>query len=155
MRKSKALYVLVLIISAFALLASLYLTYAHYTTADPLCFSIFGLNAECNAVNQGEYSEILGIPIAAIGVLGFLLMFLLSLIKLCDYDVKNKWVQEELGGYAHTVLFLMCFVGLLFAGYLTYLQAFVIEAGCSLCRLVVLLMILLFLLSVGNLFVDM
>ena len=154
MRKSKTLYVFIIIISAFALLLSLYLTFAHYSTSQPLCFSIFGFNAECDAVNQGSYSEMLGIPTAFFGVIGFLLIFLLSLIKLCDYDVQNQWVKDELGGYAHTVMFVLCFIGLLFSVYLIYLQGFVLEAGCSLCRLAVLSMILLFLLSIGNLFVD-
>lgn len=154
MRKSKTLYVFVLFISALAVLLSLYLTFAHYTTADPLCFSLFGIGQDCDAVNQGAYSEIFGIPVASIGLLGFLLIFLLSLVKLCDYDVVNEWMKEELAGYAHTVLFFLCFIGVVFAGYFTYVEAYVINTFCSLCLLTALLMLILFLISVVNLFVD-
>ncbi len=77
----------------------------------------------CDIVNQGPYSEIAGIPIASIGVVGYLFVFLAALMKLKNPNDRSLSL----------FLLLACLGGLLFALYLTGLEAFVLYAWCIVC----------------------
>ena len=79
----------------------------------------------CETVQTSAYSDFLGVPVALYGVVGFVTLFVVSLIGL-----QPNWVERR----EPTVL-LTAFsgIGVVFATYLTYLEASVIHAWCQWC----------------------
>ena len=72
----------------------------------------------CDIVNQGPYSEIYGIPVAAIGVAGYVLLFIGALMKMKNPQDKGLSLFILLASYG----------GVAFALNLTSLEAFVLYA---------------------------
>ena len=93
--------------------------YHHFGTAKT-SFCDFGESFNCDLVNRSQYSTILGVPVAVIGLCGYLLILLLAT------GYRNK---------AETGIFLRvcCTTGLAFSLYLTYIEKFVLSAWCILC----------------------
>jgi uncharacterized membrane protein len=91
-----------------------YLTWAHYSDGSVLCVAGGG----CETVQESEYAEIAGIPVAVLGLAGYV-----TILGLIAWDT----VGARLGAAALAV------VGLLFSMYLLALQLFVIEAVCVWC----------------------
>ena len=90
--------------------------YAKSTTS----FCEFGEKFNCDIVNRSEYSSIAGIPVAGIGVLGYGLLLALSTLYRQRVETPTR-------------LLLAAAVGLGFALYLTYVEAFELETWCILC----------------------
>jgi vitamin-K-epoxide reductase (warfarin-sensitive) len=74
----------------------------------------------CDIVNRSEYSSILGIPVALIGMLGY--AALVGLATVCRE--RRETPALLLGG---------ALAGLAFALYLTYIEARVLGVWCILC----------------------
>ncbi|HZQ18417.1 MAG TPA: vitamin K epoxide reductase family protein [Terriglobales bacterium] len=91
----------------------------HFGTAKT-SFCNFGESFNCDLVNRSQYSTVLGVPVALIGLCGYILILLLATAY------RNK---------AETRIFLTicCTAGLAFSLYLTYIEKFVISAWCILC----------------------
>ena len=110
---SRGLQIAIGVLAAIGLGISGYLTYVHYFQLQPLC-----LTGGCEQVQASRYSELLGIPVALIGVVGYLLI-LASLL-----------VPGDAGRLAGLVF---SFAGLGYSLYLTYLELFQINAICQWC----------------------
>ncbi len=84
-RTTRRWYVLQLLFAFLGAATSLYLLVQHTRLKigiqDGPSFCSFGAHADCNVVNGSQYSEIFGIPLAALGVLYFLALFLLGAIQ--------------------------------------------------------------------------
>lgn len=78
----------------------------------------------CNAVNSSHYSEIFSIPVAGLGLLYYLLLFIYFLVGVSSN--KNK------KGALHFCFFLS-FIGLVVSAIMAYLSFVKIEALCLLC----------------------
>jgi uncharacterized membrane protein len=74
----------------------------------------------CDLVNRSEYSSILGIPVALIGMLGYAALVGLATV----YRERRETPALLLGG---------ALAGLAFALYLTYIEARVLGVWCILC----------------------
>lgn len=123
----------VAILALLGLFVSLYmLAYAFRLTGPVLC-SV----GDCEAVQNSEFSRIGGVPVAALGVVGYLALLVLALLGLRPSFHRSRRLSALLlvGGA----------VGLLFSGYLTYLEAFVIHAWCQWCVSSAVIMLLAFL----------
>jgi uncharacterized membrane protein len=83
-------------------------------------FCDLGEKFNCDIVNRSEQSEVMGIPVAAIGVVGYGVLFALSTFYR---------------GRAQTPLRLLiaATAGLAFALRLTYVEAYVLMTWCVLC----------------------
>jgi uncharacterized membrane protein len=93
--------------------------YHHYgTSATSYCD--IGENFNCDLVNRSTYSTVAGIPVALIGVAGYLAVLTLATFY------RN---QAE----APAMLAIGSLAGLGFALYLTYIEGFVLAAWCILC----------------------
>jgi uncharacterized membrane protein len=91
-----------------------YLTWAHFADSTVLCVAGGG----CETVQESEYAEIAGIPVALLGLGAYL-----TILALVAWDsVVARLVAASLA-----------FLGLLFSLYLLALQLFVIEAVCIWC----------------------
>ncbi len=91
-----------------------YLTWAHFADSTVLCIAGGG----CETVQESEYAEIAGIPVAVLGLGAY--ATILGLV-----------VWDSLG--ARLAAASLAFLGLLFSLYLLALQLFVIEAVCIWC----------------------
>jgi uncharacterized membrane protein len=97
------------------LLISGYLTWVHYMVVIPVCV---GGSGGCETVQASSYATILGVPVAAMGLVGYSGLLLSALLRC------------EVGAYLG---FLVALVGTLFSAYVTYLGLFVIHAICEWC----------------------
>jgi uncharacterized membrane protein len=104
------------------LAASAYLTVEHYSSSPSYaCPATATIN--CIKVTTSSYSELLGIPVALLGLLFFLAMTPLCLPIAWRWD--NPWVPRlRLGGIT---------LGVVFVIYLVWAELFRIEAICLWC----------------------
>ena len=79
----------------------------------------------CETVQLSPWSRIAGVEVALIGVLGYAGLLGLSLASLQPGLAGRQWPVKLLAGLAG--------IGVLFTGYLTYLELFVIHAICRWC----------------------
>ena len=91
--------------------------HSHYSTsATEYCDLNTTFN--CDLVNRSTYSEFLGVPVALIGMLGYILLFALS-------ARRGKWVA--------VMRLVAALIGLGFALYLAYVEAHILAVWCLLC----------------------
>ena len=79
----------------------------------------------CETVQLSRWSTFLGLPVAAWGVVYYVLVFALALAS-----IQDRWAESR--GLALALLVTTGW-GLLFSGWLTYLELFVIHAICRWC----------------------
>jgi uncharacterized membrane protein len=91
-----------------------YLTWAHFADESVVCVAGGG----CETVQESEYAEVAGIPVALLGLIAYSVV-----AGLIWWDTPSA----RLG--AATI----SFVGLLFSMYLLAVQLFVIDAVCAWC----------------------
>ena len=114
---------------------SFYLTFLHFSQTSAICGSNEIFN-NCDSVLESEYAEILGIPIALLGIVFYfstLILFLFSIFK------KNKIFIN--------LLFFAEIIGIIFSAIFTYIQFFIIKALCPYCLTSAIVTLILFLLS--------
>jgi uncharacterized membrane protein len=91
---------------------------------------------DCATVQASEYATIGFVPVSAIGVLGYLVLLGLSFAGLQPAHRASRAIGALLlAGSAG---------GVAFSGYLTYLEAFVIQAWCQYCVISAILITLIF-----------
>lgn len=83
-------------------------------------FCDFSQNFNCDIVNRSEYSEVEGIPVAGIGVLGYVALFALATFWRSRPETANRLLGASIAG-------------LCFALYLTYVEAERLKTWCILC----------------------
>jgi len=117
----KYAYAFLLFFAVAGLLISLYSLKQHYA---PLGTSVCNVGGafNCDLVNHGPYGEIGGFPVAAIGLIGYLMIGVVAMQFSKTKDpVLGKALLVLLAG------------GVAFSLYLTSLEAFVIHAWCLIC----------------------
>lgn len=93
--------------------------YHHFGTSKT-SFCTFGESFNCDLVNRSPYSVVLGVPVALIGILGYLLILALATVYREKAETPGMILIVAAGGLA-------------FALYLTYIEKFVLQAWCVLC----------------------
>lgn len=91
-----------------------YLTWAHFADESVVCIAGGG----CETVQESEYAELAGIPVAVLGLVAYSVVAV-----LIAWDAP----------YARLGAATLSLVGLLFSLYLLVLQLFVIDAICVWC----------------------
>ena len=92
-----------------------YLTYVHYADVEAFCVAGGG---GCEKVQTSDYAELAGIPVAVLGLIGYVLI------------LGSLFVRGENGAFAGAVLALS---GFAFSAYLAYRELFTIDAICQWC----------------------
>jgi uncharacterized membrane protein len=110
-----------------------YLTYVHYAGLEPFCV---GGHGACERVQTSPWSELAGIPVAVLGLAGYVAI-LLSLV-----------LPEDPG---RSVAALLSLVGAGFSAWLTYVEIAKIEAICQWCVASAVIMALLAIVSITRL----
>jgi uncharacterized membrane protein len=126
---------------ALALLGALdsaYLTWIKLANTRAFCSGV----GDCDAVNSSVYSEVMGIPIALLGLGAYLAIAALLLLE------DRLPLLEEYGPLA---VFGLALTGTLYSAYLTYVELFVIYAVCPYCVVSALLITGIFILSIVRL----
>ncbi len=93
---------------------------AHHYGTSKSSFCDLSETVNCDIVNRSEYSTLVGIPVALIGILGYLALLI----------VATFYRQH---GSTPRLLFWGSIAGLGFALYLTYIEGFVLSTWCILC----------------------
>lgn len=93
--------------------------YNHYKPT-PTDYCDFGETFNCDAVNKSAYSHFGKIPVAAIGVIGYVFLLLLSRAKR-----DNKAIS--------LLLVLSALIAAGFSAWLTYIEARVLLSYCIIC----------------------
>lgn len=79
----------------------------------------------CDTVQGSPYADLLGLPVALYGVIGYSVLLVLSLIAVQGSDARP--------GRPDAAIALLASLGFLFTVYLTALELFVIHAFCRWC----------------------
>lgn len=92
-----------------------YLTYVHDAELEPFCA---GGGGGCERVQNSSYAELIGVPVALLGLIGYALI-------LASLAVPGD--PGRLGGA------LLALIGFGFSLYLTWVELFEIDAICQWC----------------------
>lgn len=93
----------------------------------------------CDMVNSSSYSEFFGIPVAGIGFVGYVGLFMLAIV-----GIQPRWLEDSL---PDRLVSLFAGVGVVFTLYLTYAEIFILGAICQWCVVSQLLILGIFVLS--------
>jgi uncharacterized membrane protein len=95
---------------------------------------------QCETVNLSKWATFLGLPVAVWGAGFYVMVFLLAFAGTTERFANAPWVS-------HALLALTAW-GVLFSGWLTYLELYVINAVCMFCVISAILVTVIFLVSV-------
>ena len=116
---TRRIYAAIAVLALAGAVVSSVSLYHHYGK-DKSTYCDFGENFNCDIVNRSTYSAILGVPVALIGIIGYVALLLLATFYRHEAQTPAR-------------LALASMVGLGFALYLTYIEGFVLAAWCVLC----------------------
>jgi uncharacterized membrane protein len=92
----------------------------HHFRKSKTSYCDFGQSFNCDIVNRSEYSTIAGVPVALIGVLGYVALLAFATFYREKAETPGILLAGSLGGLA-------------FALYLTYVEKFILGVWCILC----------------------
>ena len=102
------------------LLVSIYMTIYKVLNADAMCLG----SGDCSTVNASRYSEVNGIPVALIGVLGYL-----AILVIHYFEDRNRFFKEN----STLMIFGLALTGFLFTVWLIYVEIALLKALCPFC----------------------
>jgi uncharacterized membrane protein len=97
-------------LAVLGLAISVYLTWVHYAGIEPVCTGI----SDCERVQTSEYADLVGIPVAVLGIAGYLAI------------LASLRTRVE-------VTALLAYLAVAFSAYLTWAELFKIDAICQWC----------------------
>jgi uncharacterized membrane protein len=131
----KRLTQVTVILSIIGLLVAIYMTIFKLTNNESMCIG----NSGCSVVNASGYSEVNGIPVAVIGVIGYLAI------------LSTLWLERKPGFFktnGSMILFGLSLTGFLFTVWLIFVEVALIKALCPFCITSQVMMTAIFILSV-------
>lgn len=135
MRLSPGRIPLVITVLAILGIAVSSVSLSHHFAKSKTSYCDFGESFNCDIVNRSQYSSIAGIPVAGIGIFGYAVLLLLATRYRTNPDTPG-------------LLTLGAALGVAFALYLTYIEAFVLQAYCILCLSSLLIIVVIALLAI-------
>jgi uncharacterized membrane protein len=115
------LWIAILVFAVIGTLIAAYLTYVHYRGFQSLiCVGAHNGRSSCETVQSSIYSRVLGIPVALIGLIGYLVILATLLTRIP-------------GELARAVAFLASLIGFGFSVYLSYREVFTLHEICEWC----------------------
>jgi len=120
------------------LLVSIYMTIYKLTSNDIMCLG----SGDCSTVNASRYSEVNGIPVAVIGVLGYA-----AILTALYFERRNAFFKQN----STLLVFGMSLTGFLFTVWLIYVEVALIKALCPFCITSQIAMTLIFILAITRL----
>ena len=129
---ARTLRITLLALTLIGLAVASYLTYVHYAGIKPACTA----GESCTKVQTSQYSKLAGVPVALIGLIGYVTI-LASLLA----------PENETSRFATVALTV---VGFGFSAYLTGRELFSIHAICEWCAASAVIMTILFGCSIAS-----
>ncbi len=130
----RALYRVSIGLAALGVLVSIYMTIFKITENPGMCLGSGG----CSVVNNSIYAQVYGIPVAVIGVGGYLAILGSLLLR-----VRVPFFESN----GAMIVFGLALVGFLFTVYLIYVETALIHALCPFCVTSQITMTILFIIS--------
>jgi uncharacterized membrane protein len=115
MSSSRVIRIVMIAITTVGLGVASYLTYVHYAGIPPLCSA----GDSCLVVQTSVYSKLAGVPVALMGLIGYVVI-LASLLAPEREQTRLATMVVTLGGFG-------------FSAYLTYRELFSIHQVCEWC----------------------
>jgi uncharacterized membrane protein len=131
----KWLYKATIALVVIGVIVSIYMTIYKFTNNNGMCLG----SGDCSSVNSSKYSEIRGIPVALVGVGGYLAILAMLLL-----ENRNRHMKMNATLYA----FGLTLTGFLFTLYLIYVEIALLKAYCPFCITSQVTMTIIFTLSV-------
>jgi uncharacterized membrane protein len=116
---AQRLFHIIAVLAVFGMIVSSVSLQHHYAKSKT-SYCDFGESFNCDVVNRSQYSSIAGIPVAGIGIAGYVVLLAFATL----YRTKAE---------TPALLTLLSLAGLAFALYLTYVEGFILQAWCILC----------------------
>lgn len=133
--RNRILFLIIAVLSLAGAIDSAIALQRHYAKS-ATDFCDFSQKFSCDIVNRSEWSTLAGIPVAGIGIAGYLLLCLLSTFLRSHTQTPIR-------------LLAAAFAGLVFALYLTYIEAYELNTWCILCLISLALIALINALALG------
>jgi len=132
---NKRLTQITIALATLGLLVSIYMTIYKVTANDNMCLG----SGDCSTVNASRYSEVNGIPVGLIGVLGYA-----SILGIHWLERRNKFFETN----GSMIFFGVSLIGFFFTLWLVYVEVALLKAYCPFCITSQVTMTLIFILSV-------
>jgi uncharacterized membrane protein len=129
----------IVVVSLIGVFVALYLSMYKWGMVGTLHCSIGG----CEVVQNSPWSNLFGRPVAEWGLGAYVFLLVVSIMGLQPRFMNERWVALSIFGTAA--------VGVAFSGYLTYREAYVIQAWCQWCVVSAILITMIFFLSIPGL----
>ncbi len=117
--RNRILFVTIAVLALAGVIVSAVSLQRHYAKS-ATSFCEVAEKFSCDIVNRSEYSTLMGIPVAGIGMAGYGALFAMATFVRARKDTPNKLLGAAVAG-------------LMFALYLTYIEARVLDTWCILC----------------------
>ncbi|HET7143342.1 MAG TPA: vitamin K epoxide reductase family protein [Anaerolineales bacterium] len=134
----KWLYRASIALGTLGLLVSIYMTVYKLTSNDSMCLG----SGDCSTVNASRYSEVNGIPVAAIGIIGYA-----AILALQYLESRNRFFEQN----GTLIIFGMALTGFIFTVWLVYVEIALLKAICPFCVTSQVAMTLIFIIAVMRL----
>jgi uncharacterized membrane protein len=118
-KDNRILFAVIAVLAVAGMAVSAVSLERHYAKS-ATAFCDLGKRFDCDVVNRSEYSSLLGIPVAGIGVVGYGVLLALTTVYRSRVETPLRLLVAALGGLG-------------FALYLTYVEGYVLETWCILC----------------------
>jgi len=116
---NRVLFVVISVLALAGMIVSAVSLQRHYAKS-ATAFCDFNQKFSCDIVNRSEYSTLMGVPVAAIGIAGYAVLFTLATFWKSRPETPNRLLGAAIAGLA-------------FALYLTYIEAYELMTWCILC----------------------
>jgi vitamin-K-epoxide reductase (warfarin-sensitive) len=117
--RNRFLFLTIAILAVAGMAVSAVSLQRHYAKS-ATAFCDVGERFNCDIVNRSEYSRVMGIPVAGIGIVGYGVLLALATVYRSRAETPLR-------------LLVTAIAGLGFALYLTYVEAYVLNTWCILC----------------------
>ena len=119
-------------------LVSVYMTVYKVSGNEGMCLG----SGDCSTVNASRFSEVNGIPVAVIGVIGYL-----AILGVHLFENRSPFMRKN----ATLLIFGMALTGFIFTVWLVYIEIAVLKALCPFCVTSQVAMTLIFIIAVMRL----
>ena len=141
-----------IVLTVLGLAVAFYMSYAELSGQETSCpgatdaaGAAGAVAVDCGFVQNSIYAKVLGIPVAIVGVFGYL-----AILGVWLLENRIAFLRE----YSHLLVFGMALFGFLFEAYLTYAELFIMYTVCSWCLTTALFITLVFVVATARLVQD-
>jgi uncharacterized membrane protein len=134
MKKTVRLNRIIFVLAIVGILIAVYVTQSFLRKVGIICVS-----GGCELVRKSPASYLWGIPVPAVGLVGYSIIAILAFFRTTIYDQRSKIFLKGILG--------MTAFGVVFTSWFTYTELFVIKGVCTWCAISTVNMFILFFLA--------